>query len=209
MNVTRDEFGHVYVDGERFPGVDRILRTAGLKPDLSKIPAFQLEFARRRGVIVDEACTYFDEGHLDWSTVCDEAKPYVEAWQRWTEDTGFRPLATQPIGVHLGLRYCGIPDVIGTIGEEPWVPDRKATASVDRSYGLQTAGYTMDGMVYPDGRCKFLSTRRAIVHLLKNTRYKVYTDHPDDVAGRKVFSDQDWLVFKAACDIARWKGLRP
>lgn len=87
--------------------------------------------------------------------------------------------------------------------------DRKCTSTVDESHGLQLAGYTMDGMVYPDGRCVFLSTRRAVVQLKKDGRPKVYTDHHGDIAGRKVFSDLDWLVFKAARDIAHWRGVRP
>jgi hypothetical protein len=194
------------LDGEVVPGVSSILKAADLGVDYSGVPPAVLEYARMRGHHIDACCTLLDQGVLDWESVAEEAKPYVDAWDAFKAGTGFRPTHQQPVGYHPELNYCGIPDCFGFMGRtDVWCVDRKATDRVYRSYGLQLAGYTMPCMVYGDGApdkviAAGLPITRAVVQLKKDGTFKVYAeDNP------KVFSPDDWDTFKAACVVARWK----
>lgn len=205
--ITLDEASHEYrVDGQPMLGVTKILQLAGLGPDYSAVPPATLEWARQRGRHVDECCTLLDEGVLDWDSVADEARPYVEAWARFKDETAFFPMAQQVRVYHPTLGYCGAADVFGGLSGRRVCVEKKATSEVHAGYGLQLAAYTMPGLVHDGGAVRTHITGtmgRAVVHLLKTGKYKLFTD--DAEAGQKLFSPDDWDVFTAAIQIARWK----
>jgi hypothetical protein len=210
--IRLDPETHIYtVDGTPTISVSETLRLGGIAVDYAGVAPGVLAWARERGSHVDVCCQLLDAGVLDWSSVADEAVPYVEAWAKFTNDQGLREGWPQPIGYHPELGYCGTPDVIYSA---PWIlfVDRKCTYDVAPSYGVQVAAYSMPGMQYqyevldavvPDRT----AIRRAVVQLQKTGKYKLYTDAPADTAGRKVFDPSDYDAFKAALTIAQWKRL--
>src|SRR6202022_1347580 len=75
-----DESAHVYrVDGMVIPGVTRVIDHAGLT-SFENVRADILERRSKLGQIVHACTHFFDEGDLDWTTVAEEAKGYVDSW---------------------------------------------------------------------------------------------------------------------------------
>jgi len=199
MKVDFDPERHAFtVDGRRVPGVTSILTDAGLGVDYSRVPPATLAWARERGIHVDSCCELFDEGNLDWESIVDEARPYVEAWVRFREH--FTTVHHKPISYHRELGYAGIPDVLGCMRGYNWILEIKATSEISRSYALQLAAYAMPGMEYGNGIVVDpASTRRGIVHLKKTGKAHFI---PDD---EEPFEATDFDVFRSAVQVARWK----
>ena len=180
--------------------VTKVIDAVGLGVDYSRIPAATLCWARERGKHVELCCRFFDEGILDWTSVVEEAKPYVEAWQRMRSETGFAPVCHQPFGYSEALDVCGAADVFGTMRNRSYDLEVKCTASVSRAYGLQVAGQLE--LTYPGWDTP---SHRALVQLCKDGSYQLFTDDPQDERGRTVFRSVDRAVFKACVEVVRWK----
>lgn len=202
--LSFDPAAHVYcVDGVPVEwSVTQLLEAAGISPDYSKVNPAVLQHARRRGIHVDACCDLDDspEG-LDWSTVHPEAVGYVQAWQVFKREYGYRPLAAQLIVYHPEYGYAGTTDCVGLLDDYPVIVERKATAKMAPSYALQTAGYAADGLwIAPPGGgvlepVPWVTPARLGVHLMPGGRYNVYPyENPDDVAA--------WLGVLA---LARWR----
>ena len=81
-----DPVAHEYwVDGALVPNVTSLLDDAGLAPDYSAVPRPVLEYARARGLHVDQCIELLDQDQLDFRTVHPEAMPYLDAWLRFRE----------------------------------------------------------------------------------------------------------------------------
>jgi len=200
--LTFDDASHIYrVDGVAVPSVTELLEAAGISPDYSKVNPAVLQHARRRGIHVDLCCDLDDADDLDWSSVDPEAVGYVQAWQCFKADYGYKPLASQVILYHPGYGYAGTADCVGELDGQVTVAERKATARMAASYALQTAGYTTEGLWSAPpggGRLEPLTwgtPARVGVHLQRNGRYELveYTDPGDHAA---------WLGVVA---LARWR----
>lgn len=87
-----------YLDGQRLPSVTQILQRSGLI-DFSHIPTAVMTAARNRGAAVHQAVHYYNEGDLDPSFQQDfpEYWPYVAAWLRFLDDSGFRFVTQQQL----------------------------------------------------------------------------------------------------------------
>lgn len=197
-----DATSHVYrVDGAPVPSVTQLLEAAGISPDYSKVNPHVLRHARLRGIHVDLCCDLDDANDLDWSTVHPEAVGYVQAWQAFKADYGYRPLASQVLLYHPTYGYAGTADNVGLLDDFPVVAERKATAKMAASYALQTAGYGIDGLhLAPPGGGRlepvpWVKPMRLGVHLQAGGRYELhpYEDPSDEAA---------WLGVVA---LARWR----
>ena len=203
--LTFDPAAHVYrVDGAPVPSVTELLEAAGMTPDYSKIAPHVLQHARHRGIHIDLCCDLDDADDLDWSSVHPEAVPYVQAWQCFKADYGYRPLASQVLLYHPTYGYAGTADSVGELGGYVTVAERKATAKMAASYALQTAGYGMEGLwTAPPGGGRLEpvpwgAPARLGVHLRRDGRYDLVPyDDPEDVAA--------WLGVVA---LARWRKAR-
>ena len=153
LKPTRDELvydpiPHTYTcRGVVVPGVTSCLD--GLN-DYSMVPADVLEHARIRGTRVHDATAYYDQGVLDWSTIDEEIAPYLEAWIRFREESGFTPNLIETRVFSLKRWYAGTLDRTGYFSKLKRVPhdeetmvDIKATAMMMPGTGPQTAAYTM------------------------------------------------------------------
>jgi hypothetical protein len=203
--ITFDAPAHVYrVDGVAVPNVTGLLEEAGVSPDYSKVHPTILRRARMRGIHIDLCCDLDDADDLDWSSVHPEAVPYVQAWQCFKADYGYRPLASQVLLYHPTYGYAGTADSVGELGGYVTVAERKATARMAASYALQTAGYATEGLwtaPRSGGRLEPVpwgAPARLGVHLGPDGRYKLVPyDDPEDLAA--------WLGVVA---LARWRKAR-
>ena len=203
--LTFDPAAHVYrVDGAPVPSVTELLEAAGISPDYSKVNPAVLQHARRRGLHVDLCCDLDDADDLDFSSVHPEAVGYVQAWQAFKADYGYRPLASQVLLYHPSYGYAGTADSVGELGGYVTVAERKATARMAASYALQTAGYACDGLqTAPPGGGRLEPVQwgtpaRLGVHLQRSGRYELVPyDDPDDLSA--------WLGVVA---LARWRKAR-
>lgn len=84
---TFDPVDHLYRDqGKLVPFFSWVMRVEGLTDDRFSSPR-----ALNRGKEVHKICHYLAKGTLDWKTVDDSLLGYVEAYQRFLQDTGFVP----------------------------------------------------------------------------------------------------------------------
>ena len=84
---TFDPITHTFrINGVPVPSVTQALKAADIIDD-----RFYTDEARERGIAVHAACHYLDEECLDWETVAPEIVPYVEAYQRFKDESGSVP----------------------------------------------------------------------------------------------------------------------
>lgn len=125
-----DEPAHTYTlvttggAAERLPSVTTILRTVGLI-NFVGVPEHVLEAARARGTRCHKAAQFLTEGTLDWSSVDEADKPYVEAYGRFLADAEFEVLAQEQRLYHPVYRYAGTTDAVGYWHGGPAVADLK------------------------------------------------------------------------------------
>jgi len=82
--------------GRPVPHVTAVLAACRMAQDFSELPPLARQRAlwkRGLGTAVHMDCHAYDDGDLDWSTVDESVKPYVEAWAQAKESLGWlRPL---------------------------------------------------------------------------------------------------------------------
>lgn len=193
-----------FLDGRELPGITRVLRDVGIGPlPQSEIRvADSFAYAAERGKAVHEATALDDRGELDEESVDPVVRPYLDAWRRFREESGFRPEPTL-IEVPLArsdLGFAGTPDRAGILGEDRIVLEIKVTAEMPSWVGLQLAGQRMlawttreFGAVVPN------AVRRFAVQLRPDGTYRLWE-----------FRDpEDGRVFLACLSIYQWKAKNP
>lgn len=136
---------HIYtVKGEVIPSVTQLLQEFALS-DLSRIPADRLEYKRILGTAVHIACQYLDDCRLDESSLHPEIIPYVNAYKKFREITGFEPRHSELKMFSKKWKFAGTLDKQGLF---EWggksiesIIDLKCVWQVYPSTGPQTEGY--------------------------------------------------------------------
>ena len=136
---------HIYRwNGEIVPSVTQLLSEFKLI-DFSGVPRDRLEFKRSLGVAVHYAIELLEQDNLDEESLSDEIKPYVNAYKRFREVTGFEPRATENRLYSKKWRFAGTLDQQGIhvtkIGGEEAIIDYKCTWKLYASCGPQLQGY--------------------------------------------------------------------
>lgn len=194
--LTFDETAHVYYwHGKPRPNVTRIIAPL---TDYSMIPAARLERARQQGVAVHRMVELDCKNDLDVATLPEWLRPYLAAWHRFKDETGFECWDAERRFYNERLGYAGTLDLAGILHKLPKIRDG-AIIDVKRSLfggpaiGLQT-------VAYEDGRNalvpKDLRTRYRFALILNadgSYRLPEYND-PDDRA-----------AFLACLQQTRWK----
>jgi len=135
---------HVYaVDGLQTPGVNEILKGAGLVDD-----QWFTEQSRYRGSVVHALCHFDSEGDLDESWVDEQENAtdlhgYLAAHRKFKKETGFVAQVCEEQIYHSTLNYCGTLDERGVIGHDskkPCLADIKSGA-VSRVTRYQLVAY--------------------------------------------------------------------
>lgn len=200
MLVSLDPVTHTYrADGHLVSlSVTGALREAGLI-DFDGVPAAVLETARDRGRRVHAAVALLLRDDLDWDSIDDECRPYVEAAARFVAQSGFvadqafveRPMYSAKYGV------AGTLDAVGRYrGQGRWKLIDWATGDPDDCCkGPQTAGYhlLLIDTAFEDAR--WVQVDREALQLRRDGTYRV--EKYADVA--------DYACFQAAVALAAWK----
>ncbi|MGH9454085.1 MAG: hypothetical protein ACRD2O_08970 [Terriglobia bacterium] len=190
-----DPAAHRYSDarGEDVPGLSYILERCGMK-DYSMVPPAVLEAKRILGQEVHKATHYLDENDLDRETVKEEYQPYVRAYERFKQDSGFLPdlgnIEKPRVVCVDGMRYGFIADRTGIINRKPYVLELKCSASAEPWWRLQTAAQEA-GIRSEDGIFRL----RMAVQLGPGGNYHVF--HHVQV--------QDFIIFRSCLALENWK----
>lgn len=147
MPLLFDREKHVYTvadepgspwNGSRLLSVTEVLRQVGFVE-----PRWYTEEARERGRRVHRATELLDTEGLDWNTVREEERGYVEAWQLFQEQTGYVPREVELATWSSIHGHAGCIDRLGFYREQPEVEvvtDIK-TGSLPRWVRFQLSGY--------------------------------------------------------------------
>lgn len=192
MLVFRPELHTYEVDGMRVPSVTQIIKQAGLGTDYTAIPPDVLEKARRRGVAVHSICEAIDNGNDD-PFLEPDYRGYATSYERFIQETGYKSEATEIKLHHPKLYYAGCADMLGTIGGQRCVIDRKSTRMIDgTATSVQVAAYRGALMaLYPETPIDAVMA----LHLRPDGIYQIhYYD-----------ADEAWDVFQAALRIYQYK----
>lgn len=178
--LTFQEAGHRYfLDGVEIPGNTSMLKAAGLIDDTRFTPE-----SRDRGIRVHDAVWFEDEGALDWSTVREEEKPRVEAFQDFKLKTGWRSDVNEALVHSETLRFATRPDLVGVMEGARWTVNVK-TGDPSKWVGLQLAGeeIAINEVIQANAedwvhRLEWFGghpyvTRRAALHLKANGKWRL------------------------------------
>lgn len=196
-----DEERHIYtVDGMVVPGVTRIIDHAGLT-DFANVRADILERRSKLGRIVHSCAHFFDEGDLDWPTVAEEARGYVDSWANLVTELGLKwnhiehQCVSEIDGMKLGMR----PDREGFVLGRLSVVDLKISRQAEPWHGIQTALYAM-GLPHPmllTPMARFMARDRYIAKLHehgKKAQLVPYRARNDADVGRSALAISHWKL---------------
>lgn len=136
-----DEEKHEYtVAGRKFAALTRVLQATGFF-DYSNLPFYYAA----RGNSVHIGCNLYDQGILDADSLSPDVEPYVVAYAKFLNESGYTVQETE------GRRYHSLLRVAGTFdrkGHFPRTPQRKAyldlkTGAPVSWHGIQLAGYVL------------------------------------------------------------------
>ena len=195
IDLRFDSGRHLYlVQGRPVPSVTQVLHAAGLSADYSTVAPEVLERKRVIGEYVHKATQYLDEGCLDLRTIDPEIQPYLAAYQRFLDESGFRPRLVEQrlVGNISGMLCGGTVDREGTMAGKLWIIDLKCIERLYPSFALQTAGYEL---LLPKPLVPPFRYTRAVLQLKSNGLYKLTTY--EDPA--------DFDVFRAGLAVTVWK----
>lgn len=90
------------------PSVTEILKDEGFIDT-----SFYNDYGRTRGTYVHKARHLDDRGELDDDSIDPAIEPYLQAWRKFRNESGFTPIISEVPMVCISLMYAGTPDVIG------------------------------------------------------------------------------------------------
>jgi hypothetical protein len=176
-NLRFDEGSHRYYRGSiEIPSCTRCLDHAGLV-SYDGVRQDILEKKSRLGTAVHMATHFYDENNLDWESVGDDAKPYVDGWAEFRETTGFVPMRIEERceanlnGMPYGMQF----DCLGMLGKQETIVEKKISSQALWWWAIQTAGYALGA---PDlsressPMLRFSRRRRIAVQLLPVGKFK-------------------------------------
>jgi len=108
--IKLDDDGKQYdLDGVKLQRVTGFLGSFGF----GKNP-FYTEMGRDKGTIVHECCYLLAQGVLDWDTVDPRILPKVKGYEKFLNDTGFKPERLEEMVYDVDLGIAGTYDQVGT-----------------------------------------------------------------------------------------------
>ena len=181
--LTLQENGHIYRIGDR--RIVSVTQALSILDDRWKVDPWYLE----RGRLIHLATAYFDRDELDESTVDEKIRPYLDAYVKFREDTGFIPTHIEHKLFHPSYFYAGKLDRVGNFGYDLLVDLKSgAKAKVDE---LQGAAY------WELCRVNKISIKRVFdLYLSENGTYKL-----EPIEKPKLLLP----VFLACLTATRWK----
>ncbi len=132
---THEYFWH----GAPVPSVTQIIQSANLA-NFDSVPWHILKKACELGTYVHQATEYLDNNTLDFDTIDEGVFPYLQAWERFKIDTGFKIKFIEVRLYSQKYKFAGTIDRIGTINDKEVIPDIK-TGVHSISHAVQTSAY--------------------------------------------------------------------
>ncbi|HYM24958.1 MAG TPA: hypothetical protein VEU08_17195 [Vicinamibacterales bacterium] len=129
-----------FLDGIETPSMTRILRDSGVV-SFEGVPEFILERARKRGSAVHALCHYLNENDLDWASVDEAYRGYLDGWRRLRDERQIEPLLCEYRVASRRHRLTGTIDILCAIAGDGWLLDYATGDPVACGKQLQTAGY--------------------------------------------------------------------
>jgi len=164
-----EEAGHRYFAGDvQIPSVTSILQPY---VDFSGIDPKVLERKRQIGKALHKATDLDERGDLVEESVDPAVLPYLHAWRKFKQETGWAVVASEVQLHHPIMKYAGTLDRVmkkprlGTIA----IPDIK-TSPFYPTTPIQTAGYVMLWNYHKPAQ---LATERFSVHLKPDATYRL------------------------------------
>jgi hypothetical protein len=135
--------------GQDVPHVTTILSETGITTDFAALAqrnarlAQSVSYGRDRGAAVHADCHAYDDDDIVWESVDERILPYVEAWARFRQDVGLKPLigARERQIVHPLFWYTGILDGVFLREQALILADIKTGNPEDAGCKYQTAAY--------------------------------------------------------------------
>jgi hypothetical protein len=154
-DLAFDMASHAYTlpDGRQVPSVTTVLKATGISVDFDEIAgisdrlATTLEMRRALGTVCHMDCHAYDDGELNWKTVDERVRPFVEAWAEFRENTRLMPLARERRVFHPSYFVCGTLD--GIFAKKSRGPSKRILVDLklgdpeDAAAKFQLAGYEM------------------------------------------------------------------
>lgn len=141
------------------------------------------------GLAVHRACELYNRGVLDWKTVDDSIMGEVMGWEKFVEETEFKPKRIEERLFHPYLRFHGRLDVEGTwsLTNERVLADIKKYKPPQET-AIQTAGYDLLLPSLKNPR------QRIAVELKKSGEYEIheYNDSNDKDIFLAMLSIKNW-----------------
>jgi hypothetical protein len=195
-----DEKSHTYrVKGVIVPGVTRVIDHAGLT-DYDNVRADILERKSALGKVVHRCIHFWNQRDLDWSTVDERAKGYVESCIQLSDDLKLVPrkVECQCIAELNGMLYGMQVDWEGLVGPDEALIDYKITCQAQPHHAIQLAGYALglphEKLTSPAAR--FLARKRFTAKLHEGGKRARLIPYE---------SKNDAKVFESALMISHWK----
>jgi hypothetical protein len=164
--VELDPITHTYRrHGCIVPGVTSVLKNARIV-DYSFIPQDVLQRAAHRGSAVHLAAQYCDEGMLDRGSIDPELEGYLQAYERFLEESRFLPLQIEMRVYHEVYHYAGTLDRIGLLNDDLTILDFKT--------GLVLPGHAIQLAAYANTQPKPRRFRRIALQLNDDATYRVH-----------------------------------
>lgn len=149
------------IDGIDYLSPSTVLQTTPWRFDIVQIAADMgksvdqaqhiINQAAARGTFVGAACALEAEGTLDWTSVPEKWRGYVEAFKRWRDETGFALEAAEELVLDAKRGVFGYRDLRGvTRHGEALTVELKTTATPSAAHCYQLAAYvdaTHEGVV--------------------------------------------------------------
>lgn len=188
MSLVFDHDKHEYfLDGDRVPSNTQVLRDSGLIM-LDGIPSFVLDAALKRGSAVHQLVHYLNEDDLDWSSVDDAYRGYLDAWVAFRQQRELRVDLCEYRVASRTHRVSGTLDLLGLLEGDGALIDYKTGDPDDVAADFQTAGYVVmaNEWAKTDARlaavlAQYTRLRRYSVRLRRDGTFRVkeYTDPRD------------------------------
>lgn len=192
MSLTFEPIEHRYTwNGIVVPSVTQALKAANIL-DYRHIPQDILQRAAIRGTAAHKACELWDLETLNEETLDEEIRPYLEAYKRFTVETGWIPGRIEERHFNRTYTYAGTFDRIGLLNGALVCLDFK-TGMVMDGHRAQLAAYCM---MMPQPR-RF---QRIALQLKSDATYKV---HPFPIRDLSL----DFNKFLGA--LSDWRKLNP
>lgn len=177
MLTFREDIHEYRLSGVVLPSITQVLQITGIV-DFSKVPPMILAASQQFGTACHKATELYDLGTLDFATLDEALRPYLDNWIYFKEKYGFKPLIIEKPMASRIYRFAGTPDRLGEIDGKQVIVEIKTSYELSKATALQTAA---QGILWKEngGTNKY---RRLAVLLTgdKLPEVKEYTDKADE-----------------------------